>query len=347
MAARRRVVVLVCDGLGVGAAPDAEAYGDAGSDTLGHALATHPTPLPNLERLGLLALVGRGSESGARGRLRELSAGKDTTTGHWEMMGLVTERPFPLYPDGFPDEIVLPFEAYAGKRVLGNKAASGTEILKELGPEHQATGRPILYTSGDSVFQVACHEDLWPPERLWDLCRHARRLLTGDHNVGRVIARPFTGGPGAYARTANRRDFTVAPTGETWLDRLVAAGRHVFGVGKIVDIFSGRGISDSVHTGSDAEGMREDRGGPRRRTGGLHLHQSRRLRQQVRPSQRSRGIRAEPRVARRAPAGTPRGPRSRRSVPPDRGPRLRDDRRVDGPHARARPLSRRRRRGDG
>ncbi|MEO8191661.1 MAG: phosphopentomutase, partial [Acidobacteriota bacterium] len=256
---RRRIVVLVCDGLGIGAAPDADAYGDAGSDTLGHALAAHPTPLPNLERLGLLALVGLGAPAGARGRLSELSAGKDTTTGHWEMMGLVTERPFPLYPDGFPSEVVLPFEAYAGKKVLGNRAASGTEILKELGPEHQATGRPILYTSGDSVFQVACHEDLWPAERLWDICRHARTILTGDHNVGRVIARPFTGSSGAYTRTANRRDFTVPPSGETWLDRLVAAGRHVYGVGKIVDIFSGRGISDSVHTGSDAEGISKTR----------------------------------------------------------------------------------------
>ncbi len=252
---RRRIVIVVCDGLGVGAAPDADEYGDIGSDTLGHALAAHPTPLPNLERLGLLTLVGRGARTGARGRLQELSAGKDTTTGHWEMMGLVTERPFPLYPDGFPDEIVGPFEAYAGMRVLGNRAASGTEILNELGPEHQATGRPILYTSGDSVFQVACHQDVWSSERLWDLCRRARMILTGEHNVGRVIARPFTGGPGAYTRTANRRDFTIAPTGETWLDRLTAARRHVYGIGKIVDIFSGRGISDSVHTGSDAEGI--------------------------------------------------------------------------------------------
>src|ERR1700730_8413013 len=252
----RRAVVLVCDGLGVGAAPDADAYGDAGSDTLRHVLERHPTPLPNLERLGLLTLVGLGAALGARGKATELSAGKDTTTGHWEMMGLVTERPFPLYPKGFPPEIVEPFEAHAGKPVLGNKAASGTEIIAELGAEHIATGRPILYTSGDSVFQVACHEDIWPPEKLWDLCRFARGLLTGEHNVGRVIARPFVGGPGEYVRTANRRDFTVAPTGETWLDRLVAAGQSVFGVGKIVDIFSGRGISDSVHTGSDAEGMR-------------------------------------------------------------------------------------------
>jgi phosphopentomutase len=253
---RRRVVIIVCDGLGVGAAPDADAYGDAGSDTLGHVLAAHPTPLPNLERLGLLSLVGRGPSGGARGKSLELSAGKDTTTGHWEMMGLVTERPFPLYPDGFPAEIVRPFEKYAGKEVLGNRAASGTEIINELGAEHLATGRPILYTSGDSVFQVACHEAVWPPEKLWDLCRFARGLLCGAHNVGRVIARPFVGGPGKFTRTANRRDFTVEPTGETWLDRVVASGRTVFGIGKIGDIFSGRGISDSVHTGSDAEGMR-------------------------------------------------------------------------------------------
>jgi phosphopentomutase len=251
----RRAVVLVCDGLGVGAAPDADAYGDSGSDTLRHVLERRPTPLPNLERLGLLALAGLGAPRGARGKATELSAGKDTTTGHWEMMGLVTERPFPLYPDGFPPEIVLPFEAYAGKPVLGNKAASGTEIIAELGAEHIATGRPILYTSGDSVFQVACHEEIWPPEKLWDLCRYARSLLVGDHLVGRVIARPFVGRPGAFTRTANRRDFTVEPTGETWLDRLVAAGKRVFGVGKIVDIFSGRGLTDSVHTGSDAEGM--------------------------------------------------------------------------------------------
>ncbi len=252
----RRVVIIVCDGLGVGAAPDAEAYGDAETDTLGHVLERFPTRLPNLEKLGLLCLVGRGERTGARGKAMELSAGKDTTTGHWEMMGLVIERPFPLYPDGFPSEIVEPFERYAGNGVLGNKAASGTEILKELGAEHLETGRPILYTSGDSVFQVACHEDIWPPEKLWDLCRFARGILKGDHLVGRVIARPFRGEPGNFVRTANRRDFTVEPTGETWLDRLVAAGKTVFGVGKIVDIFSRRGISDSVHTGSDAEGMR-------------------------------------------------------------------------------------------
>lgn len=255
----RRVVIVVCDGLGVGAAPDAEAYGDAGTDTLGHVLDRVPTPLPHLESLGLLSLLDPsrgGRATGARGKAWELSAGKDTTTGHWEMMGLVVERPFPLYPDGFPDAIVRPLEEYLGKRVLGNRAASGTEIIKELGEEHIATGRPILYTSGDSVFQIAAHEEVWSPERLWEVSRFARALLVGEHAVGRVIARPFTGKPGAFVRTANRRDFTVEPTGETWLDRLVSAGRKVFGVGKIVDIFSGRGITSSVHTASDAEGVR-------------------------------------------------------------------------------------------
>lgn len=256
MPRERRVVIVVCDGLGVGEAPDAQAYGDSGCDTLRHVLERHPAPLPNLERLGLLSLAGAGRPSGARGKMAELSAGKDTTTGHWEMMGLVVDKAFPVYPKGFPPEIVEPFEHRVGKKVLGNRAASGTVILEELGAEHLASGRPILYTSGDSVFQVAAHEDLWPPEALWDLCRYARSLLTGPHRVGRVIARPFTGRPGSFRRTANRRDFSVEPSGETWLDRLVAAERRVFGVGKIVDIFAGRGITESVHTGSDEEGLR-------------------------------------------------------------------------------------------
>lgn len=255
----RRVVIFVCDGLGVGAAPDAGAYGDAGTDTLGHVLDSVPTPLPHLESLGLLSLLepSRGGRvTGARGKAWELSAGKDTTTGHWEMMGLVVDRPFPLYPDGFPREIVEPLEKFAGGKVLGNRPASGTVIIQELGEEHLATGRLILYTSGDSVYQIAAHEEVWPPERLWEACRFARSFLIGNHAIGRVIARPFAGKPGAFVRTANRRDFTVEPTGETWLDRLVAAGRKVFGVGKIVDIFSGRGITSSVHTVSDADGVR-------------------------------------------------------------------------------------------
>ena len=252
----RRVVIVVCDGLGVGATPDAAAYGDGGADTLRHVLERCPVALPRLEELGLLSLAGAGRPCGARGRMAEVSAGKDSTTGHWEMMGLAVERPFPLYPNGFPPEVVGPFERYLGKRVLGNKAASGTVILEDLGALHLSTGRPILYTSGDSVFQVAAHEEVWAPERLWEVCRFARGLLTGPHAVGRVIARPFTGRPGSFRRTANRRDFSVEPIGETWLDRLVAAGRRVFGVGKIVDIFAGRGLTDSVHTGSDAEGLR-------------------------------------------------------------------------------------------
>ncbi|HSE63605.1 MAG TPA: phosphopentomutase [Thermoanaerobaculia bacterium] len=255
----RRVVIFVCDGLGVGAAPDAGAYGDASADTLGHVLDSVPTPLPHFESLGLLSLLepSRGGRAtGARGKAWELSAGKDTTTGHWEMMGLVVDRPFPLYPDGFPREIVEPLEKFAGGRVLGNRPASGTVIIQELGEEHLATGRLILYTSGDSVYQIAAHEEVWPPERLWEACRFARSFLIGRHAIGRVIARPFIGKPGAFVRTANRRDFTVEPTGETWLDRLVAAGRKVFGVGKIVDIFSGRGITSSLHTASDADGVR-------------------------------------------------------------------------------------------
>jgi phosphopentomutase len=255
----RRVVIFVCDGLGVGAAPDAGTYGDASADTLGHVLDSVPTPLPHLESLGLLSLLepSRGGRAtGARGKAWELSAGKDTTTGHWEMMGLVVDRPFPLYPDGFPREIVEPLEKFAGGKVLGNRPASGTVIIQELGEEHLATGRLILYTSGDSVYQIAAHEEVWPPERLWEACRFARSFLIGNHAIGRVIARPFIGRPGAFVRTANRRDFTVEPTGETWLDRLVAEGRKVFGVGKIVDIFSGRGITSSVHTASDADGVR-------------------------------------------------------------------------------------------
>jgi phosphopentomutase len=187
--------------------------------------------------------------------MTEVSAGKDSTTGHWEMMGVVTRRPFPVYPSGFPAEVIGAFEAAIGTRVLGNVPASGTEILERLGAEHLATGRPIVYTSADSVFQVAAHEEIWPPERLWEACRTARRLLAPPHEVGRVIARPFLGRPGAFRRTGNRRDFSVPPPSETFLDRAEAAGLRTFGVGKIVDLFSGRGLSDFVHTSSDEEGL--------------------------------------------------------------------------------------------
>ena len=258
-----RACVIVLDAVGAGALPDAEDYGDEGSDTLGNvARAVGGLDLPSLEALGLgnvEPLDGCPPQPGApavAGRLTERSKGKDTTTGHWELMGVVTPQPMPVYPHGFPHDVIDPFGHRTGRGVLGNRPASGTEIIRELGQEHLATGRLILYTSGDSVYQIAAHESIWPPERLWEVCRFARSFLTGKHSIGRVIARPFTGPPGAFVRTANRRDFTVEPAGETWLDRLVAAGKNVFGVGKIVDIFSGRGITSSLHTGSDAEGVR-------------------------------------------------------------------------------------------
>ena len=258
----RRAIVVVCDGLGVGEAPDAAAFGDPGSDTLGHVLASRLVAIPNLTALGLgnLTPTFDGARhprpDGAFGKMAERSAGKDTATGHWEMMGVVTTQAFRVYPDGFPPEIVEPFERRIGRQVLGNKAASGTEILKELGEEHLRTGSPILYTSGDSVFQIAAHEDLVTPEKLYEWCRVGYEIACLQHGVCRVIARPFVGRTAAdFKRTPNRRDFPVPPGGETLLDRLASAGWPVFGVGKIEDIFSGRGISGAVHTKSDSDGV--------------------------------------------------------------------------------------------
>lgn len=256
------VVVLVCDSWGIGDAPDAASFGDEGSDTLGNtSRAVGGLDAPNLEALGLGLLteiegVAKRADRGtAHGRAIELSAGKDTTTGHWEMMGIRLDEPFPLYPHGFPPEIVEPFEAAIGRRILGNKAASGTEILNELGEEHLASGRPIVYTSGDSVFQVAAHTDVVDLETLYAWCRAARRLLDGSHRVGRVIARPFEGVPGAFVRRPERRDFSVPPPGPTVLDALVAAGIGVHAVGKISDIFSGRGITSARYSDSDDHGI--------------------------------------------------------------------------------------------
>jgi phosphopentomutase len=257
-----RVCVLVCDSWGVGDAPDAEAYGDAGSDTLAHtARAVGGVRAPTLEGLGLGHLttiegVAARAEPGAGyGRATERSAGKDTTTGHWEMMGIVLDGPFPLYPDGFPPEIMEPFEAAIGRRALGNLPASGTEIIEELGPEHLRTGDPIVYTSGDSVFQVATHVDVVPLPQLYEWCRVARRLLTGRHAVGRVIARPFEGAPGAFVRRPERRDFSVPPPGDTVLDRLQAADVPVYAVGKIQDIFSRQGITEARYSDSNDHGV--------------------------------------------------------------------------------------------
>jgi phosphopentomutase len=258
----RRAIVVVCDGLGVGAAPDAAAFGDEGSDTLGHVLASRVVRIPNLAALGMgnLTPTFAGAREtrtrGAFGKMAEKSAGKDTATGHWEMTGLVTPVPFRTFPEGFPKEVIDPFVRAVGRGVLGNKAASGTEILKELGEEHLRTGALIVYTSGDSVFQIAAHEDLVPPDELYRICRLAYEIACLQFGVCRVIARPFVGKTASdFKRTPNRRDFPVPPGSDTLLDALARAGHPVFGVGKIEDIFTGRGVTGAVHTKSDSDGV--------------------------------------------------------------------------------------------
>ena len=262
MTSLERVIVIVLDSCGVGELPDAAAFGDAGASTLAHtAAACGGLRMPTLGRLGLGRIVPvQGippdpAPTGAFGKMAEVSAGKDSTTGHWEMMGLTLDRPFPTYPRGFPPEVIEPFEVRIGRRVLGNRPASGTEILKELGEEHLRTGRPIVYTSADSVFQIAAHEDRIPVDELYRYCRIARAILTGPHAVGRVIARPFVGAPGQFVRTDRRRDFSLPPPQPTVLDRLHAAGVPVVAVGKISDLFAGRGITAAIHTHNDQDGM--------------------------------------------------------------------------------------------
>lgn len=254
-----RAFVCVLDGVGAGALPDAEAFGDAGADTLRHTIEATGVALPNLAALGLGAItglpLGEPRADATYGRLLETSPGKDTTTGHWEMMGLILPHAFPTYPHGFPPEVILPFEKAIGRRVLANHPASGTEIIDRLGAQHLATGRPIVYTSADSVFQIAAHEEIVPLELLYEWCRIARKILTGPHAVGRVIARPFVGAPGAFARTRNRRDFSLLPPGLTYLDLLSERGLHVAGVGKIGEIFVMRGIAESHHIESNADGL--------------------------------------------------------------------------------------------
>ena len=254
-----RVLVCVLDGVGAGEAPDAADYGDVGSDTLRHVLERSGVSLPNLGGLGLGEVVGlplgMPRADATYGRLREHGAGKDTTTGHWEIMGLTLARPFPTYPDGFPTEVLAPFEAVVGRGVLGNRPASGTAIIAELGDEHVATGKPIVYTSADSVFQIACHEDVVPVPTLYDWCAAARSILSGRHAVGRVIARPFSGPSGAYERTPRRRDFSLPPSGVTYLDLLQERGVPVIGVGKIGEIFTQRGVDVDDHTTDNAAGL--------------------------------------------------------------------------------------------
>jgi phosphopentomutase len=257
----RRVFVIVIDSLGVGELPDAAAYGDEGSNTLGNIAARVPLRIPNLHALGIsrvAALAGlppAASPLGAFGRMAEVSPGKDSVTGHWELMGLQVERAFPTFPDGFPDDAMREYERRIGRRTLGNIVASGTQIIDDLGAEHMRTGWPIIYTSADSVFQIAAHEDIIPVPELYRFCEIAYGQFVNGMGLGRVIARPFVGAPGTLRRTANRHDYAIPPFSDTLLDRLTRAGIPVQSIGKIADLFAGRGISGSVKTASDALGM--------------------------------------------------------------------------------------------
>jgi len=257
----RRIIWIVLDSVGIGQMPDAAQYGDAGSDTLGHIALHRKLHLDNLCRLGLGKirpldhLPPDPAPKGAYGKCALASPGKDTTTGHWEMTGIHLAKPFPVYPDGFPPEVMEEFERRIGRATLGNKPASGTEIIKELGEEHIRTGSPIIYTSADSVFQVAAHEEVIPLFELYKICETAREILRGKHEVGRVIARPFIGSPGSFSRTPNRHDYAVPPPKGMLLDRLAEQRIEVFGIGKIFDVFLGRGIRDYETTKSNADGM--------------------------------------------------------------------------------------------
>lgn len=259
-----RVTIVVLDSLGIGALPDSSEYGDHNVDTLGNiSKVCQGIHLPNLVRLGLGNIEGiKGIEGiheplGCFGKAKEISKGKDTITGHWEMTGLYITEPFQTYPDGFPPEIIHVFEEKIGRKILGNKAASGTEIIEELGKEHLETRCPIVYTSADSVFQIAAHEELIPLNELYKMCEIARSILVGKHQVARVIARPFIGTPGSFERTPNRRDYSISPKGTTILDLLTKHHMHVLAIGKIEDIFNGQGITEAIHTKDNMDGVNE------------------------------------------------------------------------------------------
>jgi len=256
-----RAIVIVMDSVGIGELPDAAAYGDEGSNTVGNIAKRIPLRVPTLRSLGLDRLVSIGGNPpgaaprAATGRMAEASAGKDSVTGHWEMMGIVLDRAFPTFPNGFSPEIIREFSRLTGRGVLGNKAASGTTIIDELGPEHMQSGALIVYTSADSVFQIAAHEDVVPVRELYRACEIAYTLVGEGLGVGRVIARPFVGTPGHFKRTSNRHDYALPPSGETLLDRMTASGQPVVAIGKIEDLFAGRGITRAIHTSSDEDGM--------------------------------------------------------------------------------------------
>ena len=270
-----RVIWIVLDSVGIGELPDAADYGDVGRDTLGHIARSRPLRLPNLLRLGLANikpldhLTPPEHPAGSYGKGATHSPGKDTTTGHWEMAGIWLDQAFPVYPLGFPPALIAEFERQIGRRTLANKPASGTEILKELGAEHVRTGYPIVYTSGDSVFQIAAHEDVIPVPELYGMCEIARKLLAGPNRVGRVIARPFTGTPGNFCRTERRHDYAVEPPNPMLLDVLAENKTPVFGVGKIHDIYNGRGVAEYATTKNNTDGMAKLSEALKRRPKGL------------------------------------------------------------------------------
>ena len=258
----KRIFLIVLDSFGIGEMEDAALYGDAGTNTLRSVAASPKFHMPNMRRLGLFNIDGvdcaekTDSPQARIARMREASKGKDTTIGHWEIAGILSERPLPTYPDGFPEEVLRPFREKTGRGVLCNLPYSGTQVIQEYGEEHMRTGDLIVYTSADSVFQIAAHEDVVPLEQLYEYCRTAREILQGEHGVGRVIARPFTGTcRGQFTRTTNRHDFSLLPPRTTMLDQLQAAGKDVAAVGKIYDIFAGRGITEHVYTKGNAEGI--------------------------------------------------------------------------------------------
>jgi phosphopentomutase len=256
-----RAIVIVLDSVGVGELPDAATYGDGGSDTVGNIARRVPLRLPTLRSLGFGRVASIGDPPPPRipgaavGRMAEASAGKDSVTGHWEMMGIVLGRPFPVFPSGFPMDVIQEFSRQTGRAVLGNKAASGTAIIDELGAEHMRSGSLIVYTSADSVFQIAAHENVVPLDELYRACEIAYAIVSEGLGIGRIIARPFVGEPGRFKRTANRRDYALPPQGETLLDRMTAAKWPVVAIGKIEDLFAARGITRAIHTSSDEDGM--------------------------------------------------------------------------------------------
>lgn len=258
----KRIFLFVLDSFGIGQMPDAEKFGDVNVNTLAACAASKECRIPNMIEAGLGCIDGviclpapEGVPGGAYARLTEASMGKDTTIGHWELAGVISKKPLPTYPNGFPEEVLKPFEQATGRGVLANIPISGTEVIAKYGDEHVRTGKLIVYTSADSVFQIAAHEDVVPLEELYRYCRIARQQLQGKHGVGRVIARPFVGTSGAYTRTANRHDFSLEPPAETMLDAIQAAGLDSIAVGKIFDIFAGRGITEKVYTKSNANGL--------------------------------------------------------------------------------------------